>query len=195
MQTLSAQCRRQDAMKIRSSNSTLPNAWRGQAPAAVAPGRKRHFGIDDVVPPELRPEVICRAEVAQGPRVIEYSDHVRLSFGTVLMLIFIMMKLLSKTASWSHSGLCCQTEVAISSAPSVASLWGVSVLLCAAATLSLSRAEPGCAETVKPATYIVTTACLVCVTSNMLLYSSRQPAAPGCLVAVAQGRALLSIGH
>ncbi|DBB05694.1 TPA: hypothetical protein ACH3X1_012303 [Trebouxia sp. C0004] len=51
-------------MKIRSRNGTLPNAWRHRAPAA-APERRRHFGIRDVVPPELRPEVICRAETAQ----------------------------------------------------------------------------------------------------------------------------------
>lgn len=59
----------------------MPNASRGRAPAA--PERKRHFGISDVVPPELRPDVICRAEAAQGPRVIEYSDHVRLSFAGI----------------------------------------------------------------------------------------------------------------
>ena len=35
------------------------------------------------MPPKLRPEVICRAEAAQGPRVIEYSDHVRLSFAGI----------------------------------------------------------------------------------------------------------------
>ncbi|DBB02992.1 TPA: hypothetical protein ACH3X1_013581 [Trebouxia sp. C0004] len=61
------------AKKIRSRNSTLRNAWRQRAPAA-APERKRHFGIRDVVPPELRPEVVCRAEAARGPPGIEFSD-------------------------------------------------------------------------------------------------------------------------
>ncbi len=64
------------AMKIRSRNHTLADAWKNGAQAAAE--RKKHFGIGDAVPQELRPEVICRAEAAQGPRVIEFNDHVSL---------------------------------------------------------------------------------------------------------------------
>ena len=65
------------AMKIRSRNNTVHNAWGIRAPAA--PAQKRHFGIGEEVPFDLSAEVICRAEAAQGPRVIEFSSDVRMS--------------------------------------------------------------------------------------------------------------------
>lgn len=72
--TSQARGNRGGAMKIRSRNNTLPNAWGSRAPAA--PARKRHFGIREEVPPDLSAEVVCRAEAAQGPRVIDFSNHV-----------------------------------------------------------------------------------------------------------------------
>ncbi|DBA69297.1 TPA: hypothetical protein ACH3X2_012953 [Trebouxia sp. C0005] len=65
-------------MKFRPRNNTPPDAVPAPAPVEVAVKRGRYFAIDEAVPAELRPDVLCSADAGQQPEVEEYSDDLSL---------------------------------------------------------------------------------------------------------------------